>query len=125
MKKTILAVDDEVEICNIIYDFFTPKGYEVIKATSGKEAIERVKTQKPDLVFLDIRMPQMDGLEVLKQIKQIDRSITVIIVTVLKDEAIAKKALKLGAYDYVTKPISFDYLEKAVVLAELESRNEA
>ncbi len=115
----ILIVDDEVEICNIFYDFFTPKGYEVIKATSGKEAIGLVKTEKPNLVFLDIRMPVMDGMEVLKQIKEIDRSITVIMVTVLKDEKTAKNALKLGAYDYVTKPLGLDYLEKAAVLVEL------
>ena len=118
----ILTVDDEIEICNIFYDFFTPKGHEVIKATSGKEAIEKVKAEKPDLVFLDIRMPQMDGIEVLKQIKTIDKSITVIMVTVLKDEETAKKAIKLGACDYVTKPLSFDYLEKAVILTELEKK---
>jgi len=118
----ILIVDDEIEICNIFYDFFTPKGYEVIKTTSGKEALEKVKSQKPDLVFLDIRMPEMDGIEVLKKIKETDKSIIVIMVTVLKDEATAKKAIKLGAYDYVTKPLSFDYLEKAAVLAELETR---
>jgi len=115
----ILIVDDEIEISNIFYDFFAPKGYEVIKATSGKEAIELVKTEKPNLVFLDIRMPVMDGMEVLKKIKEIDQSITVIMVTVVKDEKIAKNALKLGAYDYVTKPLSFDYLEKAAVLVEL------
>jgi len=119
----ILIVDDEIEICNIFDDFFSAKGYEVIKAVSGKEAIEKAKTQKPNLVFLDIRMPKMDGIEVLKEIKKIDKSITVVMVTVLKDEEIAQKAIKLGAYDYVTKPISFDYLEKAAVLAELEAKN--
>jgi two-component system response regulator (stage 0 sporulation protein F) len=119
----LLIVDDEMEICNIFYDFFTPKGYEVIKATSGKEAIEKVKTEKPDLVFLDIRMPQMNGIEVLKQIKQIDKSIAIIMITVVKEEKIAKKAMELGAYDYVTKPLSFDYLEKAAVLVELNLKN--
>lgn len=119
----ILTVDDEMEICNILYDFFTPKGYEVIKAQSGKEAIEKVNAQKPDLVFLDIRMPEMDGLEVLKQIKKIDKSIIVVMLTVLKDEVTAKKAVKLGAFDYITKPLSFDYLEKIAVLTELELKN--
>lgn len=118
----ILVVDDEIEICNIFYDFFTPKGYEVIKATSGKEALEKTKAEKPNLVFLDIRMPQMDGFEALKQIKQIDNAITVIMVTVLTDEDTAKKAIKLGAYDYVTKPLSFDYLEKAAFLVDLNTK---
>jgi DNA-binding response OmpR family regulator len=115
----ILVVDDELEIGNIFYDFFTPKGYEVIKATSGEEAIKLVKTENPNLVFLDIRMPVMDGMEVLRQIKEIDQSIAVVMITVLNDEKTAKNALELGAYDYVTKPLSFDYLEKAAVLVEL------
>jgi two-component system response regulator (stage 0 sporulation protein F) len=118
----IFIVDDEIEICNIFYDFFTPKGHEVIKATSAKEALEKVKTENPNLVFLDIRMPVMDGIEVLKQIKKIDDTITVIMVTVLDDEKTAQKAIKLGAYDYVTKPLSFDYLEKAALLVELNTK---
>lgn len=118
----ILIVDDEIEICNIFSDFFTPKGYEVTKATSGKEALEKIRAQRPDLVFLDIKMSGMDGIEVLKQIKEIDKSITVIMVTVLEDEGTAQKAIELGATDYVTKPLSFDYLEKAAVLAELEAK---
>jgi len=115
----ILIVDDEIEICSIFYDFFTPKGHNVMKATSGKEALEILKKQKPNLVFLDIRMPEMGGIEVLKEIKKIDNSIVVIMVTVVNDEIMAKKAIKLGAYDYVTKPLSFDYLEKAAILADL------
>lgn len=118
----MLIVDDEIEICNIFCDFFKPKGYDVIKATSGNEAMEKVKTQKPDLVFLDIRMSPMDGLEVLRRIKQIDESIIVIMETVLQEEGMAKEAIKLGAYEYVTKPLSFDYLEKLVILAELDMK---
>jgi len=119
----ILVVDDEIEICNIFYDFFTPKGYEVIKATSGKAALEKVKSENPNLVFLDIRMPEMDGLEVLKQIRQIDNAIAVIMVTVMNDEETAKKAIKLGANDYVPKPLSFDYLEKAAILVDLNTKS--
>lgn len=118
----ILVVDDEIEICNIFYEFFTPKGYQVIKATSGKAALEKVDSEKPDLVFLDIRMPGMDGIEVLKQIRKMGNAITVIMVTVLNDEETAKKAIKLGANDYVPKPLSFDYLEKAAILVELDTK---
>lgn len=116
----ILCVDDEIEVCNLLYDFFMPKGYEVIKATDGKEALEKVKSEKPDLVFLDIRMPQMSGIEVLKEIKKINKTVPVIMATVVKDEESAKNAIKLGATDYVTKPFSFDYLEKVAFLTELE-----
>jgi DNA-binding NtrC family response regulator len=69
-------------------------------------------------------MPVMDGMEVLKQIKEIDQAIVVIMVTVLKDEKAAQNAIKLGAYDYVTKPLSFDYLEKAAVLVKLHLKAE-
>ena len=118
----ILVVDDEIEICNILYDFFRPKGYEVVKATGGKEALEKVRSEAPNLVFLDIMMPDMNGIEVLKQIKEIDKSIIVIMVTVVKDEKTAEKAIAQGAYDYMTKPLSFDYLEKTAIMAELESK---
>lgn len=118
----IMVVDDEIELCNVVYDFFSSKGYEVIKSTNGKDAIEKAKSQKPNLVFLDIRMPGMDGFEVLKEIKKIDPAITVIMETVINDKESAEKAIALGAKDYVTKPLSFDYLEKAVFIAELETK---
>lgn len=118
----ILVIDDEIEMCNIVEIFFTKKGYEVIKSTNGKDAIEKVRNQNPHLVFLDIRMPGMDGLEVLKEIKKIAPSTIVIMETVINDEEIAEKAIELGAKDYVTKPLSFDYLEKAAFLAELETK---
>lgn len=116
----ILVVDDEIEICNVVYDFFIRKGCTVIKATDGKEAIEKVKAEKPDLVFLDIRMNKMDGLEALKQIRSFNKKVNIVMATVLNDEDTAKTAIKLGASDYVTKPLSFDYLEKIVTLTELK-----
>lgn len=118
----ILIVDDEIEMCNFIYDFFTPRGHEVIKATNGKDAIAQVMLLKPNLVFLDIRMPGMSGIEVLKEIRKVDKSMPVIMTTVLKDEETAEKTIELGANDYVTKPVSFDYLEKIVTLADLEAK---
>lgn len=84
--------------------------------------MDKVGTEKPNLVFLDIKMPQMDGLEVLKRIKQMDKTISVVMITVLNDEATAQKAIAMGAYDYVVKPLSFDYLEKAAILVELYTK---
>ena len=112
----ILTVDDEMGIDSFFYEFFTIRNYEVFNATSGKEAIEIVKREKPRIVLLDIHMRGMDGIETLKEIKAIDKDIAVIMVTGDKDEDVVKKARELGAADYITKPLSLEYLDKVVLL---------
>src|SRR3989338_3154071 len=112
----ILTVDDEMGIDSFFYEFFTIRNYEVFNATSGKEAIEIVKREKPRIVLLDIHMRGMDGIETLKEIKAIDKDIAVIMVTGDKDEDVVKKARDLGADDYITKPLSLEYLDKVVLL---------
>ncbi len=119
----ILVVDDEIELCNLVEDYLVPKGHQVIKSTKPKEALEIIKTNPPELVLLDIRMPEMSGFEVLKAIKRIDQTIPVIMVTVLNDEGSGQKAMELGAKDYITKPLSFDYLEKAILMCEIERKS--
>ena len=111
----ILTVDDEMGIDSFFYEFFTVRNYEVLNAQSGKEAIEIVKKEKPRIVLLDINMRGMDGIETLKRIKEIDKDAVVIMVTGVKDEDVAKKALELGAADYITKPLSLEYLDKVVL----------
>ena len=71
--KKILVVDDEPAVCNMLEKFLTKKEYKVSTALSGKEAIKKVKREKPHIIFLDIRMPHMDGIEVLKRIREIVR----------------------------------------------------
>lgn len=113
---TILTVDDEIGIDSFFYEFFTARDYEVLNAASGKEAIEIVKNKRPRIVLLDIQMRGMDGIETLRRIKEIDKGIVVIMVSGVKDEDIINKALGLGADDYITKPLSLEYLEKVVLL---------
>ena len=112
--ERILVVDDEIETCNLLSEFLTRKKYEVNVATSGQEAISKIESDKPKVVLLDIRMPGMDGMEVLRRIKERHKDIAVIMITAVKDEAIGKKSLKLGAYDYITKPLDLEYLEKVL-----------
>ena len=112
----ILTVDDQMGIDSFFYEFFSVRNYEVFNAQSGKEAIGIVKKHKPRIVLLDIKMRGMDGIETLKNIKAIDKEIVVVMVTGEKDEAVMKEALDAGADDYITKPLSLEYLEKVVLL---------
>jgi len=117
-KKAVLLVDDDPKSLKLLAVKLTQEGYRVITAQSGKEALEAIKLEKPGLVLLDIMMPEMDGIEVLKRIKTFSPDIPVAMVTAVWDEQEAKKALKAGAYEYITKPIDTEYL-KLAVLAKL------
>ena len=110
----ILVVDDEPECVELLREFLTAKGYEVLAASRGEDAIRMVKAHRPHLALLDIRMPQMSGLEVLAHIHQIDREVGVIMVTGENEEEIGRQALALGAFDYVVKPVDLAYLERCV-----------
>lgn len=112
----ILTVDDQMGIDSFFYEFFTARNYEVFNALSGKEALKIVVKERPRIILLDINMRGMDGIETLKRIKEIDKDVSVIMVTGVKDEDVAKKAKELGADDYITKPLSLEYLDKVVLL---------
>jgi len=114
--ERILVVDDEIHIVRLLQKYLVPKEYEVFTATDGPEAIQKVKDIRPHVVLLDIIMPGMGGIEVLKEIKKIDPKIAVIMVTAVIDEELAKRAMQLGADDYITKPIDFNYLETCVMV---------
>ena len=104
-KKTILIVDDEKMIINLLTKNLTKEGYNVIEAKDGLEAIEVAKSEKPDLILLDIMIPKLDGLTVCAQIKNI-MNVPILMVTA-KDEELDKiVGLELGADDYITKPFS-------------------
>lgn len=107
----ILAVDDEQGMCLIIKETFAPIGFTVLSANNADDAIRIVNKEKPKLIFLDIRMHGKSGLEVLKEIKAIDKSIRVVMLTVVSDEATKQKARELGADDFVTKPFMSEHLE--------------
>ena len=96
-------------------NFFLRKGYSVFVANNGQAALDIIKEQRPHLVFLDIRMPVMDGLTLLRKVRLIDTSIKVIMVTAFEDEKSVQEAKLLGAVDYIRKPFKLDYLEREVI----------
>ena len=85
-----LSSEDETEelICNMLEKFLTQKGYEVITALSGEEAVRKVKEEKPHIVLMDIRMSKMDGIEALKKIREIDHKAGIVMITAVKDNDI-------------------------------------
>ncbi|MEW6375297.1 MAG: response regulator [Thermodesulfobacteriota bacterium] len=111
MKKTILIVDDEKELCKILSDSLSQDRYRVLVAFNGKIALQLVKEEKPDLILLDIKMPRMNGIEVLKKVKKMRKEIVVIMLTAYGSLETARKAMKLGAYDYITKPFDLFHLK--------------
>ncbi|MDR2660532.1 MAG: response regulator YycF [Lactobacillaceae bacterium] len=101
----ILVVDDEKSISEVIKYNLEKEGYEVVVATDGKEALETFQSEKPDLILLDQMLPELDGFEVLREIRQTS-NLPVIMVTARDDEIDKVLGLELGADDYVTKPFS-------------------
>ena len=114
-SKKILVIDDEPNIGRLIHDFLTAKGFTVFAALEGIKGIEILEREKPDLVFLDVLMPRMNGLEVLKQIKKKLPSCAVIMLSAVQEEDTGREAIRLGAYDYLTKPIDLAKLENEFV----------
>ena len=110
----VLVVDDEPDAVELLQEFLTAKGYEVCTAEDGEEALRLVKEERPHLILLDIRMPKMNGLEVLKRVREIDREVGVIMVTAVNEEETGRQALELGAFDYITKPLDLQYLERSL-----------
>jgi len=113
--ERILVVDDEIHVVRLLQKYLSSKAYEVHTATNGMEAIKKVKEIQPHIVLLDIIMPDMGGMITLQEIKKIDPKIVVMIVTAVIDEELAKRALQLGADDYITKPLDLKYIEKTVM----------
>jgi DNA-binding response OmpR family regulator len=106
----VLMVDDEEQFRETIAKILTRKGYEVVMAGSGDEAVQILKKKSQDVVILDIRMPGMDGHETLSEIKEISPETQVIMLTGHGGESSARASLKLGAYDYLSKPCDIDLL---------------
>lgn len=114
MQK-ILIVDDEVDVCDFVKNFFEERGFQVFAALNGNEALSIIKRERPQLILLDIKMEQMDGIAALRYMKEIDKDLKVIMVTALEDQDKMEAAYKLGAIDYITKPLVLDHLEQTVI----------
>ena len=103
--KTILVVDDEPKIVKLVRDYLERAGFGVCVAADGKSALSLARTQKPDLVILDLGLPQMDGLDVTRELRKVS-NVPVIMLTGRSEESDKLIGLELGADDYITKPFS-------------------
>ena len=112
--ETILIVDDDKDVQFTISNILKHAGYETIIAGGGNRALREIRKRSPDLALLDIRLPGMDGIKILEEMKRIDKDLTIVMVTAYGDIKNVVNAMKLGAYDYITKP--FDNEELLLVV---------
>lgn len=114
-RANVLVVDDESECAGIVKDYLLRKGCDVSIASSGEEAMLKIETIKPNIVLLDIRMAGIDGLIILKKIKDMDKNIIVIITSAINDEKNINDAIKLGADGYLIKPFNLKNLKEIIL----------
>jgi DNA-binding NtrC family response regulator len=110
MPPKLLVVDDESKMRRVLQMFFEDTGYRVAQAENGEEALQEVDASRPDLVICDMRMPRMNGTEFLRRVKQKSPALPVIIMTAYGEVKTAVEAMKLGAENYVTKPLDMEEL---------------
>jgi two-component system KDP operon response regulator KdpE len=110
----ILVVDDEPQLADVLQEYLSSRGHHVETAPNGEAALAAIARARPDVVLLDLHLPDLDGLEVLRRIRGLA---TVIMVTANTDEHVARQTLKSGAFDYVTKPIDFHHLDLVITAA--------
>ena len=113
-RARILVVDDERAIVALLEDYLRIQGFDVVTANSGTEALARLEEGRPDVILLDMRMPEMDGIETLKRIVARVPGVGVLMISGNDDLLLAKEAIALGAFDYILKPIDFGYLDRAL-----------
>ena len=127
-KYTILVADDEEDVRILLKEVLEEENYTVITATNGQKAVDTVNNNHPDCVLLDVRMPVMDGMEAFLKIREIAPELPVIFLTAYGSSDLAIKAMKKGAYDYLTKPFDIDELKikvkKAIELKELSANSD-
>lgn len=123
MVPKILVVDDEEHMCWALERAMRQEGYQVLTATQGRQGLDLIREEAPSLIILDLKMPEMDGMEVLQQIKEMQPKLPVIILTAHGTIETAIEAMKIGAADFITKPFDLDELKivikKALMISQL------
>lgn len=107
----ILIAEDSSFMRNVLKDILSEQGHDLIEAANGKETLEKYDVEKPDLVLLDIIMPEVDGMEVLRKI---GRTAKIVVISAVGQEKMIEEAKKLGALDYIVKPFDNDKVLEAV-----------
>ncbi len=114
VNKKVLVVDDEEEIVNFLCNFLKRFGIEAAKANNAQEVFKKHKEDKPDFIFLDIQMPECDGIEILRQLRKNNSHAKVIMITGKTDKNSITAAKKYGAIDYITKPLDLLDLSRKI-----------
>src|ERR1700739_3882858 len=130
VKEKILVVDDEPSIRKYLQTLLEVDGFDVETVSSGKEALAKVNAgSRPDFIILDVLMPEMNGLDTLKELMQIDRTLNVIMLSCSNEVGTVVEAIRIGAHDYLTKPFEKSELDAAMLKSrqkkELASENQA
>lgn len=110
----VLIVDDESDMCWLLSRIFQDAGYELITALTGEEALTKVEKEEPELVILDVKLPDISGIEVLSTIKKVKSEIVVIMISAYGTEEMRKEAMRIGAYDFIDKPFNVEALLRTV-----------
>ncbi len=110
-RTNILVIDDEGIMRQLLSDILKDAGYNVWTAESGEEALKFAQSKEFEVVITDLRMPGIDGIEVLKKFKEKDSSVCVIVITAYATVESAVEAMKIGAYDYITKPFNLEEIK--------------
>ena len=122
MENKILIVEDEYKLRRIMKDFLLKENYKVIEASDGEEACDLFFSEKPNLIVLDVMLPKLDGFEVLKEIREFDKTIPVIMLTARANEEDILKGYDLNVDEYIIKPVSLKILV-AKIKAFLRNKN--
>ena len=113
----ILIADDAAFMRMILKDILVKNGHTIIEATNGLDAVKKYKDEKPNLVTMDITMPEMDGIEALKQIKNFDPNSKVIMCSAMGQQAMVIESIQAGAKDFIVKPFQQDRVLDAITKA--------
>ena len=108
--KKILICEDDIDCRQALKNILLKRGYEVSIAVNGEESIEKVKELKPDLLLIDIRMPKLNGIEAVEEIRKFNTEIKIIFITAFESPQLSKEATKYNIYDYIVKPPEPEYI---------------
>jgi two-component system response regulator (stage 0 sporulation protein F) len=118
-ERKILIVEDDVKVLDFLTRLLSTKGYSTVKVEHGRQAIQVASTARPDIVILDLSLPDCSGIEVLRQLKAMDEAIQVIILTGYGSQKAVRDAMELGAFDFLTKPFEVgelcDVIQRAIL----------
>ncbi|MEI8218192.1 MAG: response regulator [Elusimicrobiota bacterium] len=114
-KMRVLIIDDDPDVLDFLKAFFVSINHEVVTSLTAQDGMKSLVSVTPDLVLLDIMMPQKNGLEMLREIKALDKDVPVVMITAYKDAERVIETFRLGAKDCLLKPFNLDYIKNTVI----------